>query len=410
IATADVNDIRFVEAETTLINSVSASRNKTLIASAYLRTNLSSTWELNKGTNVDFYAVGSYIDAALAQIDSTHYLCVYAGTGSDGYAVVLTVDANMGITVGTPHQYTTLEASDARYPAVAQIDSSNYLCVYRGKVGVNIQYAVVLTVDTGTWTVTERASTQTKELVGFNCKYHDMVKLNDSNYLCVYSQDSGAGHAEALRVEANDTNGWTITPGDPCQYVDIRGRTPDLAKIDDTNCLCVYEGPSSSGWAVVLAVDTNLGITKGTPFQYDTSGGVTPAILQIDDTHYLVAYVHSGTGYAVVLTVNTADWTISKGTSFQFETASISAPALAKIDSTHYLCAYNGRAVILTVNTADWTVSKEQASLGWESVNATEPALAKVNENVNDALFLCAYLGSSSYGWSVMLEATKIQP
>jgi hypothetical protein len=61
------------------------------------------------------------------------------------------------------------------------------------------------------------------------------------------------------------------------------------------------------------------------------------------------------------------------------------------------------------VNTGDWTVSKEQASLVWES-SVTEPALAKVNENVNDALFLCAYLGSSSYGWSVMLEATKIRP
>ena len=35
----DVNSIRFVKAETTLTNAVSSSRNKTLIASAYLRTN-----------------------------------------------------------------------------------------------------------------------------------------------------------------------------------------------------------------------------------------------------------------------------------------------------------------------------------------------------------------------------------
>jgi hypothetical protein len=108
--------------------------------------------------------------------------------------------------------------------------------------------------------------------------------------------------------------------------------------------------------------------------------------------------------------VNTGDWTISKGTSFPFESVSISTPALAKIDSTHYLCAYsvggNGWAVILTVNPSDWTVSKEQASLEWDS-SVTEPALVKVNENVNDALFLCAYKGSSSYGWSVVLSVAS---
>jgi hypothetical protein len=47
IATADVNDIRYVEVETTVINSVSASQNKTLTTSAYLRTNAqgSDCWQ-----------------------------------------------------------------------------------------------------------------------------------------------------------------------------------------------------------------------------------------------------------------------------------------------------------------------------------------------------------------------------
>ncbi len=39
IATADINDIRYVEVETTVINSLSASQNKTFTPSAYLRTN-----------------------------------------------------------------------------------------------------------------------------------------------------------------------------------------------------------------------------------------------------------------------------------------------------------------------------------------------------------------------------------
>jgi len=42
ISTADVNDIRFVKAETIFTNSSSPGQNKTLVASAYLRTNSSS--------------------------------------------------------------------------------------------------------------------------------------------------------------------------------------------------------------------------------------------------------------------------------------------------------------------------------------------------------------------------------
>ncbi|GAI65510.1 unnamed protein product, partial [marine sediment metagenome] len=64
---------------------------------------------------------------ALAQIDSTNYLCAYdGGTGGDGCAAILTVDTGTwGITTAASLVYDTLAGLT---PALAQIDSSNYLC------------------------------------------------------------------------------------------------------------------------------------------------------------------------------------------------------------------------------------------------------------------------------------------
>ena len=55
--------------------------------------------------------------------------------------------------------------------------------------------------------------------------------------------------------------------------------------------------------------------------------------------------------------------TSRKRSPFEFDTQDGHTPALVKIDSTHYLCAYTGSGsdgwvVVLGVNGASWTVSK----------------------------------------------------
>jgi len=70
ISTADINDIRFVKAETTLTNSAALGQDKTLFASAYLRTN----W------NPDASLIGWW------KLDETSGLTVAdsSGNGNDG--------------------------------------------------------------------------------------------------------------------------------------------------------------------------------------------------------------------------------------------------------------------------------------------------------------------------------------
>ena len=150
-----------------------------------------------------------------------------------------------------------------------------------------------------------------------------------------------------------------ISKETPFEYDTEHAVTPALAKIDDTHYLCVYTGPGSDGWAVVLTVDTGMWtISAGTKFMFDDSGCANPVLAQIDTNNYLCAYSGSGSdGWAVVLAVESDTWIISKGVSLEFDTSKGTHPALAQIDQDDYLCVYedsnvDGQAFVLTYNPA----------------------------------------------------------
>jgi len=288
----------------------------------------------------------------LAQIDDDNYLCAYEGWSSDGWAVVLTVNPiTWTVSKGTAFEYNT---SRGETPALAQIDDTHYLCAYEGSRDDG--WATVLTVDTGTWTITKET---------------------------------------------------------PFEFDNRNGETPALSKIDNTHYLCAYNGRSNDGWATVLTVNTGTWtIAKETPFEFDNRDGETPALAQIDDTHYLCAYEGSRSdGWAVVLTVNPITWTIAKETPFEFDTSRGNTPALAQIDNNRYLCDYRGNdddgwAVVLAVDPTNWTISKE-TPYEYDTSRATAPAL----EQIDDKYYLCAYEGRYDDGWSVVLIVDmKVRP
>jgi hypothetical protein len=393
VTTADINDVRFVRVEATLVNSRAGSQNETLVASAYLRTNgLVGT---PKGTPFE-YDAGQGQSPALLQIDGTHYLCAYSGPGDDGWAVVLTVNTDTwDISGETPFEY---DVANGRTPALSQIDPTHYLCAYCGPGDDG--WAVVLSVDAGTWTV---ASETPFEFDTDEASTPALAKIDDSHYLCVYADKFSDGQAVVLTV---NTGTWSITKETPLEYDPDEASTPALAKIDDSHYLCAYTDKSSDGQAVVLTVSTGTwNITKGSPFKYDADNGQSPALLQIDATHYLCAYEGPGSdGWTVVLTVNTGDWSISKEAAFDYDSTAGETPDLARIDPNDYLCAYAGQtgagyAAVLTVDPADWTISIG-AAFEYESAAAITPNLAQID--LND--YLCVYAGTGDDGWSVVLK------
>ena len=403
--TTDVNAIRLVRFETDFPNADVPGANKTFSSEVFIQTNAQAqaisrgaAFELSKGTPYEFdTSNGQY--PALAQIDSTHYLCAYTDTGSIGYAVVLTVNlTTRDITAGTPCSF-ELPAAAGTYPALAKIDSTHYLCAYTG-AGTD-GWAVVLTVNLGTWAVTRNTP---YEFDNSNGQYPALVQINSTHYLCAYTDTGSIGYAVVLTVSPT----WTITAGTPRSFElpAAAGTYPALAQIDSTHYLCAYTGAGTDGYAVVLTV--NLGtwaISRGTAFEYDTSNGQYPALAQIDSTHYLCAYTDTGNlGYAVVLTVSPT-WTITRGAPYSFEMPATAGlwPALAQIDTTRYLCAYYrntsgnpGYAVVLTVSGTTITPNTPYQFDG----TGLYPALAKIDI----CNYLCAYTGSGDDGWSVVLQ------
>ncbi len=271
---------------------------------------------------------------ALAKIDGTHYLCAYQGEGDDGWAVVLTVNTgNWNITTAETLEF---DIKDGRTPALCQIDNTHYLCAYEGDGSDG--WAVVLTVNTGTWNISAETPSEFDATNGQNPA---LAEIDDTHYLCAYRGPGDDGWAVVLTV---NTGTWNISAGTPFEFDTANGMEPELSQINSTHYLCAYRGPGDDGWVVVLTVNTGTWtITKNTPFEYDTQNGEEPALSKIDDTHYLCAYRGNGDdGWAVVLTVDNGLWSITEETPLEFDTQQGLYPTLSKIDDTHYLCAYEG--------------------------------------------------------------------
>ena len=178
---------------------------------------------------------------ALAQVDGTHYLCAYEGFDGDGWATVLIVDTGTwNITKGTSFEFDTVKGKE---PALVQIDGTHYLCAYKGYA--NDGWAVVLTVNTGSWTVSAGTAHEFDTAQG---ETPALTQIDSTHYLCAYTAFPNDGWATILTVNTND---WTIT-SDAAFEFDDSGKTPALVRIDSSHHLCAYDGDLDDGWSVVL--------------------------------------------------------------------------------------------------------------------------------------------------------------
>jgi len=290
-----------------------------------------------------------------------------------------------------------LDVTSCANSELMQIDSTHYLCVYTGfgKDG----WAAVLQVDTAGWTVGKSAPFEFDEN---KCATPALSKIDTYKYLCAYSGKNDNGYAVMLTVDPSD---WTITKDISLTFDNQNGQYPSLYRINDTHHLCVYQGKHDDGFAVVLTVNGTTGeVSAETPLEFDTRDCHTPALSQVDPTHYLCVYEGSqNDGYAVVLTVNTTSWEIIAETPFKYDTVAGKTPSLSRIDSEHYLCAYagvsnNGYAVVLTVNTVNWEITSAPPLI-YNTNKVCSPDLARIENGT----FLCVYEGPSVDAWGNIL-------
>ncbi|UCC22541.1 MAG: type II secretion system protein [Planctomycetota bacterium] len=190
----------------------------------------------------------------LADIDGVHHLCIYGydeGGGTEyeaGRGVVLTTDAVAGtITKEIPFEFETV--GKIVHADVCKIDTNHYLCVYNDNKGLDGQ-AVVLTVDTGTWLV---GKGETLTFEPDQIHFPSLACINGNDFLCAYGVFGSVGMAQVFRA---DTQTDTVTCGPAYKHEPDKGKTPDLAKVDDTHFLCVYTGLTDDGFGVILTLES----------------------------------------------------------------------------------------------------------------------------------------------------------
>ncbi len=393
----DVNSIRSVKIETTLINPAKLDQDMTFSTQAYIRTNAlpitgQNIFKLSEPWLVFMPSIG--MEPALAHMSGTKYLCAYRSNMDDGWARILTVNpGDWSVGAGSFFEYDTKQGIT---PDLVKINDSCVLCAYQGDKGdgwSNVLYET---------TPGELTDGPSEEFDTADCVHPALSEIDSSHFLCAYFNNTSSVRTLVLTV---DLGSWSINKGPTTEFACDLVCNPDLIKIDDTHHLCAYRGSNLRHWAVVLTVDpATWTVTTETPFEVVPSlYAYDPVLAKIDDTHYLYAF-HSNIsqGCAVILTVNTSDWTITKDTAYEYYQFSDAAGSLelCQIDGTSFLCAYEGGfgggglATVLTVNTSDWSMS-HSAPFTFESGTCLEPALCQIDASH----FLCAYAGLDNVGY-----------
>lgn len=341
------------------------------------------------------FDIGSGDSPVLETIDNTHYLCVYSA-GLDGWAVVLTIDLDAEtITSEDSFEFETKHGKD---PALAKIDNEHFVCTYSGQGSKG--WAVVLTVDNSTWMISKETPFKFDNQAG---EVPDLIKIDDSHYLCTYKGSQGKPKAVIFNV---DLATWQISQGTPLEFDTSSIGNSTLARIDTSHYLCAYNSTGNLGKAVVLTTDIITDtITSGSAFEFTLSGASFPALAQIDADSYLCAYTcQTNNGCARILQVNTSTWQITApGDSVEYNPSRSLWPALAQIDQTKVLCAWDGTlskgsVAILNVDAATGSVVTDQ-NYEFDVIGQT-PDLHRID----DTHYLGVYKGSGGDGWVILFD------
>lgn len=273
---------------------------------------------------------------ALAKIDDEHYLCAYNGAGNDGFAVILKVNAgDWTVTRGTPLEYDTVNGQS---PAIAQVDPTHFLCVYEGPL--NTGQAVVFEVDTTSDTVNV---VTTLEFESTWCSTPAISKIEDGRFLCVYEGPQNDGWAIVLTVNPGT---YQILKISQFEFNTTKATTPAIIRIDLQHFLCAYAGSGDNGYAVILMVDALNSIGKGPTVVYDSGKAITPDLAWIDGDRYVCVYEGPNLdAWTNVFVVNTTDWSITVDLQAEYDPVGGQTPCIVKIvqdEEIRFLCVYQG--------------------------------------------------------------------
>jgi len=308
---------------------------------AYIFTVNPADWSVSAASFLEYNAK-SGITPNLARIDDSHALCAYQGDRGDGFVCILFEKIPGTLQRGIPLEF---DNADCIYPVLSQIDTQgdthHFLCAYFDNTSSMRTLVLTATITQVLMQITSGPTTS------FACDLvcqPALIRIDDTHHLCAYRGSNLRHWAVVLTV---DPGTWTVSTEIPFEVApSLYAYEPTLAKIDDTHYLYAFNSNIGQGCVVVLTVNTSdWTITKDTAYDYYQFSDAADSIelCQIDSTNFLCAYGGGGEdGLATILTVNTGDWSLSHSAPFTFESGTCAEPALCRIDASHYLCAYAG--------------------------------------------------------------------
>jgi len=218
------------------------------------------------------------ISNSLVQIDSTHFMLAYAGSGSDGFIKTFSIDGSYNITEIDSLEHDTLNGT---YNSLIQIDSTHFMLAYAGS-GVD-GFIKTFSID-GSYNITQIDSLEHDTVNG---DYNSLVKIDDTHFMLAYDGTAtDGGQVKTFSIDGS----YNITQIDSLEHDAITGFDNSLVKIDDTHFMLAYAGSGNDGFIKTFSIDGSYNITQIDSLEHDTVNGNYNSLVKIDDTHFILAY------------------------------------------------------------------------------------------------------------------------
>jgi len=339
------------------------------------------------------------IASSIAQVklDATHILFSWRGTGGLGYSQIMSADLDTGqITpVGTA---LTFDATLASGISMIQVDSNHFLILWQGP-GSN-GFAQILEVNLSTYAVTKIGSPLTVNAT-FATEY-GVAQIDSSHFITFYA-DGTTGTAEVLAVNLGT---WAVTkPGSPLVFDAAFERWNTTAAIGDGLHFINFwsGGGAGDGYAQVFLVNTGTwAITAvGTALEFDTNNASYNNCAPLGDGEHFINFWQGsgGDGTCQMFNVNPSTFAVTAlSTPLVFDTGNILYPStVASGDGEHFItfwsrsgATYNGYAQNFEVNLSTYAITKKgsEKTFGETSTSAYNAAILLDSEHILNAYSL----------------------
>jgi len=265
----------------------------------------------------EFTSFATFISSV--KIDATRLLVTWSGTDGDGFAQVFETNLLTGglVPLGTAFEF---DVSSALYIKASRVDNSNYLVVWSGPGSDG--FAQVLRVNSSTWAVTAISTALEFEIA--STSFISVAQIDANHFVVSYTNNTN-GIATTLEI---DLSTFIVTqPGSPFTFQS--GNTNSIESIplgDGTRFLTFWLSAGVSKAQVFLVNTTTWNITAiGTPLTL-SSGNKYFSLESIGDIEHFLCFFSdsSNDGTAQVFNVNTTTYQVTTiGTPIVFDNTSV---------------------------------------------------------------------------------------